>query len=149
MRAVDREQLKRELSDALSALQKDQTVLGLDELAASLTTLGPTYAFHGRLMQSALQATPWQYSGSSGTWCKRWRSSRTASRRSKTPPAMFQKPYRSPLCKYARRQRVILHLPVFRNQVIAGRVSPPAARCATIRAMAPPRWPDEQGRPKR
>ena len=62
MRTVDREQLKRDLSDALSALQKDQTVLGLDELAASLTTLGPTYAFHVRLMQSALQATPRQYS---------------------------------------------------------------------------------------
>ncbi len=62
MRAVDREQLKRDLSDALSALQKDQTVLGLDMLAASLTTLGPTYAFHRWLMQSALQATPRQYS---------------------------------------------------------------------------------------
>jgi hypothetical protein len=30
VRAVDREQLRRDLSDALSALQKDQTVLGLD-----------------------------------------------------------------------------------------------------------------------
>jgi len=62
MTAPDREQLERDLSDALSALQKDQTVLGLDELVASLTTLGPTYAFHGRLMQSALEATPRQYS---------------------------------------------------------------------------------------
>jgi hypothetical protein len=32
MTAPDREQLKHDLSDALSALQKDQTVLGLDEL---------------------------------------------------------------------------------------------------------------------
>ena len=62
MMGVDREQLRRDLSDALSALQRDQTVLGLDVLAASLTTLGPTYAFHGRLMQSALAATPRQYS---------------------------------------------------------------------------------------
>ncbi len=58
MRAVDREQLRRDLSDALSAIQKDQTVLGLDDLAASLTTLGPTYAFHGRLMQSASAGNP-------------------------------------------------------------------------------------------
>jgi hypothetical protein len=62
MTGVDREQLRRDLSDALSALQKDQTVLGLDVLAASLTTLGPTYAFHGRLMQRALAATPRRYS---------------------------------------------------------------------------------------
>jgi hypothetical protein len=46
--APDREQLKRDLSDALSAIQQDQGVLGQDELAASLTTLGLTYTFHGR-----------------------------------------------------------------------------------------------------
>lgn len=32
-------------------------------------------------------------------------------------PGVFQKPCRSSLRKYALRQRVILHLPVFRNQV--------------------------------
>lgn len=54
----DREQLKRDCSDALSAIQQDQAVPDLDELAASLTTLGPTYAFHGRLILSALDASP-------------------------------------------------------------------------------------------
>jgi hypothetical protein len=62
MTAPDREQLKRDLSDALSAIQQDQGVLGLDELAASLTTLGPTYAFHGRLLLSTLEAKPPHYS---------------------------------------------------------------------------------------
>jgi hypothetical protein len=37
----DREQLKRDLSEALSAIQQDQGALGPDELAAALTTLGP------------------------------------------------------------------------------------------------------------
>jgi hypothetical protein len=36
---VDREQLRRELSDALSAIQLDHDVGGLDALAASLQTL--------------------------------------------------------------------------------------------------------------
>lgn len=53
---VDREILR--LSNALSAIQQDQGVLGLDELAASLTTLGPTYAFHGRLLLSTLEGKP-------------------------------------------------------------------------------------------
>jgi len=54
--------MPRDLSDALSAIQQDQGVLGLDELAASLTTLGPTYAFHGRLLLSTLEAKPPHYS---------------------------------------------------------------------------------------
>ncbi len=92
MRAVDREQLRRDLSDALSALQKDQTVLGLDDLAVSLTTLGPTYAFHGRLMQALWSPPRGSTARSSGTWCRRWRSSRTAGRRRKTPPACSRNP---------------------------------------------------------
>jgi len=59
---VDRERLRRDLSDALSAIQRDHDVTGLDVLAASLTTLEPPYAFHGRLIQSALAPTPRQYS---------------------------------------------------------------------------------------
>ncbi len=59
---VDRERLWRDLSDALSAIQRDHDVTGLDVLAASLTTLEPPYAFHGRLIQSALEPTPRQYS---------------------------------------------------------------------------------------
>lgn len=55
---IDREHLKRDFSEAVSAVRRDQSVLGLDELAASLTTLGPTYAFHGRLLLSTLEARP-------------------------------------------------------------------------------------------
>jgi hypothetical protein len=62
MTATDREQLRRDLSDPLSAIQRDQDVTGLDALAASLTTLDGPYAFHGRLMQSGLAAMPRNYS---------------------------------------------------------------------------------------
>jgi hypothetical protein len=58
----DREQLRRDLSDALSAIQRDHDVTGLDALAASLTPLGPTYAFHGRLLQTGLASTRKHYS---------------------------------------------------------------------------------------
>ena len=58
----DREQLRRDLSDGLSAIQRDHDVVGLDTLAGSLSVLGPTYAFHGRLILSALEPTPRQYS---------------------------------------------------------------------------------------
>jgi hypothetical protein len=37
MDAVDREQLKRDLSEALSAIQRDHDVVGLDALAGSLS----------------------------------------------------------------------------------------------------------------
>ena len=59
---VDREQLRRDLSDALKAIQHDQDVTGLDTLAASLTTLAESpYAFHGRLIQRNLAAIPRPY----------------------------------------------------------------------------------------
>ena len=58
MNAVDREQLKRDLSEALSVIQRDHDVVGLD----ALSTLGPMYAFHGRLILSALEPTPRHYS---------------------------------------------------------------------------------------
>lgn len=58
MTAPDREQLRRDLSDALSAIQSDQDVTGLGALAASVTTLEDPYAFHGRLLRR------------SGTWCR-------------------------------------------------------------------------------
>ena len=61
--SVDREQLRRDVSDALHAIQRDQAVTGLDALAASLTTLDEQpYAFHGRLMQKNLAAIPRNYS---------------------------------------------------------------------------------------
>jgi hypothetical protein len=60
---VDREQLRRDLSDALKAIQRDQDVTGLEALAASLTTLEEQpYAFHGRLLQRNLAAIPRPYS---------------------------------------------------------------------------------------
>jgi hypothetical protein len=59
---VDREQLRRDLSDALSAIQRDQDVTGLDALAASRTTLEEQpYAFHGRMLQRNLAAIPRPY----------------------------------------------------------------------------------------
>jgi hypothetical protein len=59
---IDREQLRRDLSEALSAIQHDQSVVGLDALPGSLAVLGGSYAFHGRLVLSALEPTPGQYS---------------------------------------------------------------------------------------
>ena len=62
MTTPDREQLRRDLSDALKAIQRDCDVTGLDALAASLTTLEESpYAFHGRLMQTNLTAMPRPY----------------------------------------------------------------------------------------
>ena len=60
---VDREQLRRALSDALAAIQRDGDVTGLEALAATLETLEePPYAFHGRLMLRALAPVPRPYS---------------------------------------------------------------------------------------
>jgi hypothetical protein len=59
---IDREQLRRDLSDALGAIQRDQDVTGLDALAASRTTLEGPDAFHGRLLQTGLAAMPRNYS---------------------------------------------------------------------------------------
>jgi hypothetical protein len=58
---VDREQLRRDLSDALSAIQKEHSVVGLDVLAGSLSVLGGQYAFHGRLILKALEPVPINY----------------------------------------------------------------------------------------
>jgi hypothetical protein len=63
MTDLDREQLRRELSDALRAIQRDGDVTGLDVLAASLQTLDEApYAFHGRLLQKGLAEMPRNYS---------------------------------------------------------------------------------------
>ena len=63
MDAVDREQLRRDLSDALTAIQRAHDVTGLDALAASLQTLPEApYAFHGRLLQKGLAEMPRNYS---------------------------------------------------------------------------------------
>jgi len=45
--AIDREQLKRDLSDALGALQQGKGVLGLPGLTDQLVALGVSYRFHG------------------------------------------------------------------------------------------------------
>ena len=58
---IDREQLRRDLSDALSAIQKEHSVVGLDVLAGSLSVLGGQYAFHGRLLLKALEPVPVNY----------------------------------------------------------------------------------------
>lgn len=59
---VDREQFRRDLSDALGAIQRDYDVAGLDALAATLTTMEEMpYAFHGRLLQKNLAAVPRNY----------------------------------------------------------------------------------------
>ena len=54
----DREQLRRDLSEALGAIQQDHCFPDLDVLAASLTTLGPACAFHGRPILTGLNADP-------------------------------------------------------------------------------------------
>jgi hypothetical protein len=55
MTDVDREQLRRDCSDALEAHLRDQRVDGLAELADSLQAHGPPYRFHGELMHGALR----------------------------------------------------------------------------------------------
>ena len=60
----DREQLRRDLSDAPSAIQSDAAVLGLDALAGSLAVLGESYAFHGRQLLAALEQVPVRYNAS-------------------------------------------------------------------------------------
>lgn len=56
---VDHEQLRRDLSDALKAIQRDHDVTGLDALAASLQTLPEApYVFHGRLLQKGGRDAP-------------------------------------------------------------------------------------------
>ena len=51
---VDREQLRRDLSDALSAVQTDHDVTGLEILALRLFALEEPYAFHGQV-----SGAPW------------------------------------------------------------------------------------------
>jgi hypothetical protein len=56
MSADARDALRRALSDALSALQADTGVVGLEGLADRLMALGPAYRLHGvRLRQSIRQ----------------------------------------------------------------------------------------------
>ena len=61
--AIDREELRHDLADALSAIQRDQDVTGLGALAARLQAVEqPPYAFHGRLLQKGLAEMPRNYS---------------------------------------------------------------------------------------
>ena len=55
---VDREQLRRDLSDALARVQQDEDVTDLDVLAASLMALEGQYAFHGEQLLKALEPVP-------------------------------------------------------------------------------------------
>jgi hypothetical protein len=61
MTTVDREQLRRDLSDALARVQRDQDVTDLDVLAASLIALEGQYAFHGEQLLKALEPAPRNY----------------------------------------------------------------------------------------
>jgi hypothetical protein len=56
MTDLDREQLKRECSDALKAVQQDKGADGLVPLAVTIADLGPAYHTHGTLMLAALAA---------------------------------------------------------------------------------------------
>lgn len=60
---LDREQLRRDLSDALEAVQRDCDVTGLDLLAARLQEpeLAPL-PFYGRLILKELEPVPRHYS---------------------------------------------------------------------------------------
>jgi len=53
--AVDREQLRRDCSDALAAHLREQREEGLAELAKALRVLGPPYQSHGELMHGAIR----------------------------------------------------------------------------------------------
>jgi hypothetical protein len=61
MTTVDCEQLRRDLSDALARVQRDQDVTDLDVLAASLIALKGQYAFHGEQLLKALEPVPRNY----------------------------------------------------------------------------------------
>ena len=56
MITVDREQLRRHLSDALESLLKEQRLEGLARLADAVRSLGPTYREHGEQMEAAAWA---------------------------------------------------------------------------------------------
>jgi hypothetical protein len=62
MTSVDRERLRRDLSDALARVQRDQDVTDLDVLATSLIALEGQYAFHGERLLKALEPVPRNYS---------------------------------------------------------------------------------------
>lgn len=53
---VGREQLRRDLSDALERLLKEQRLDGLGQLADAVRTLSPTYRMHGEQMAAAAWA---------------------------------------------------------------------------------------------
>jgi hypothetical protein len=55
MDTVDREQLRRNCSDALEAPYREQRMEGIAGLADSLRALGAPYSFHGELMHGALR----------------------------------------------------------------------------------------------
>jgi hypothetical protein len=61
MTTVDREQLRRDLADAVVRVRRDQDVTDLDVLAASLIALGGQYAFHGEQLLKALEPVPRNY----------------------------------------------------------------------------------------
>jgi hypothetical protein len=55
MSEPDREQLRRDCSDALEALLQDQRVDEIARLADALRAFGAPYRFHGELMHGALR----------------------------------------------------------------------------------------------
>src|SRR5262249_43231204 len=61
MTTVDREQLRRDLSDAWARVQRDQDVTDLDVLAAPLIARGGQYAFNGEHLLKTLGRVPRDY----------------------------------------------------------------------------------------
>ena len=61
---VDREQLRRDCSDALEALIRDQRLDGITRLADSLRALGPPYRFH----EEQIEAAAWAREDNTVTW---------------------------------------------------------------------------------
>jgi hypothetical protein len=55
MNKEERDGLLRDLSDALSALQTNQSIATLDGLADHLERLGLSYRFHAALIRGAVQ----------------------------------------------------------------------------------------------
>jgi hypothetical protein len=61
---LDREQLRRDCSDALEALLQRESLEGLGRLADTIRTLSPTYRTHGE----QIQAAAWAREGNTVTW---------------------------------------------------------------------------------
>ncbi len=64
MTDLDRERLKRDCSNALEALHREQRVDSIAGLADAIRGLGPAYRAHGELMRVAV----WDRNDNTITW---------------------------------------------------------------------------------